>query len=69
MRKKGLQKTYIELALNETKTKIAPVQVEDNKKVMKKAAISEQIMITPYAISQEFNSQDLKLEKVNATQV
>lgn len=32
MRKKGLQKTYQELARSEAKTKISPVQTEDNKK-------------------------------------
>lgn len=64
MRKKGLQKTYQQLARSEAKTKIAPVQTEDNKKQLKKTAISEQIMITPYAISQEFNPNEAKLEKI-----
>lgn len=69
MRKKGLQTTFVELNASETRTKVSPVQTEDSKASLKKALISEQIMITPFAISQEFNSEDSNLEKITASEV
>ncbi len=57
MRKKGLQTAYSQLLLSETRTKVAPIQIEQITNTGKKIALSEQIMITPFAISQQFNTQ------------
>lgn len=57
MRKKGLQTAYSQLLLSETRTKVAPIQIEQISNTGKKIALSEQIMITPFAISQQFNTQ------------
>jgi hypothetical protein len=51
MRKKGLQTLFGELIWSDTRTKLAPLQAEENKKVLKKTPIAEQIMLTPYVVS------------------
>lgn len=66
MRKKGLQTLFGELVWTETRTKLASLQAEENRKVLKKMPITQQIMLTPYVVSPEYNAENSKLEKAQS---
>ena len=65
MRKKGLKNIFEEEIWHENRIKASSLQNQNKVAALKKTNINEQIMISPYTTPHEFESNEVKMEKIN----
>lgn len=69
MRKRGLVALFHQQVWSEMRTKTQPLQNQNSKQQLQKVKIPDQIMITPYIVSPEFETEEVKLEKLKTAPV